>query len=609
MTSSRIVRGTKGRLFGCLGVLTIFAGVIFLYHSTRVELDEVRNSLSKCRQEQDSLAAQIQVISEYKKNLEKSLNQEKAEHRQTKEELQSRMNDEQQLRTKENLENVNKYKALQQQYKLLQSEHEDLNELLNKAKTEQTSCAESVSHLEAQLAVIHQDQSTKDAETNTLKMKFLQLEEENKLLFQKLNSYQNNLEVGLDDKDKNFGKRSSTRQTDAIGANGDTGGEPPHDVLPIAQKSSTAAQDEILQPARPAQPGLLQSALSQTSGKQSTTPQVNAEALQGQVKALPRPIPALPLPLMLSPLQQHASVEKQDFVNNGPQGVLPAPLGFGSDNQYVQQNAVPLQAPYRLHGLGHQEIPQNQGQMPPIAPVAAIAAVQNNVLQAPPDHIHDISQHSPNFNVDVHQNMNPFRNERNVVNHPEVSQHKLIHSPNVYNLNGIKAHDVLNNIYNIPKNNGAQGKHVVLVHGNQFERAANVAPYHKSGMKNIDIVPLDGDVNQHPVMDVHGGNPFVELGQHGPDAAHGKFGALPVGQQEAHQAGHYQNYQGGDYDKEDPPANNEGEEEDLDQIDYNNNEPNQAHPPHQINPGLQVPKVVHRRLVDRHQDGVMVNPR
>lgn len=60
MTSSRLVRGTKGRLFACLGVLTLFAAVIFLYHSTRVELDEVRNSLSKCHQEQDSLAAQVQ---------------------------------------------------------------------------------------------------------------------------------------------------------------------------------------------------------------------------------------------------------------------------------------------------------------------------------------------------------------------------------------------------------------------------------------------------------------------------------------------------------------------------------------------------------------------
>lgn len=61
-------------------------------------------------------------------------------------------------------------------------------------------------------------------------------------------------------------KRPSTKETDlggnALGDN-DTGNqaslhEPPHNVLPAAQKSSTAAQEEILQPARPAQPGLSQ---------------------------------------------------------------------------------------------------------------------------------------------------------------------------------------------------------------------------------------------------------------------------------------------------------------------------------------------------------------
>jgi hypothetical protein len=69
MTSSRLVRGTKGRLFACLGVLTLFAGVVFLYHSTRVELDVARNSLSKCHQEQDSLAAQVQGKSSFFKFL------------------------------------------------------------------------------------------------------------------------------------------------------------------------------------------------------------------------------------------------------------------------------------------------------------------------------------------------------------------------------------------------------------------------------------------------------------------------------------------------------------------------------------------------------------
>ncbi|XP_034254944.1 uncharacterized protein LOC117653403 isoform X5 [Thrips palmi] len=576
MTSSRLVRSTKGRLFAGLGVLTLFAGVIFLYHSTRVELDEVRNAHSKCRQEQDSLAAQVQVISEYKKNLEKSLNQEKAEHRQTKEELQSRMNDEQQLRDKENLENVNKYKALQQQYKLLQSEHEDLNELSNKAKAEQASCSEAVSRMSAQLASMRQEQLTKDTEASSLKLKFLRLEEENKALFEKLNLLQRKLDNNVNEQQgANAGtKRGSTKETipgeSALGDNG-TGSlhEPPHNVLPAAQKSSTAAQEEILQPARPAQPGLLQ------------------------------------------PVSK-----KQDFANNGPQGVLPAPLGFGSDNHYGQ-------APYRLHGLNHQEVLQNQGQMPPFAPRIPATGVQNNVLPAPPNHAHGIAQRSPSFGQALHQNMNPFQNDlsfmkQNLVDSPANAQdqHKYVQSDNGY-LNGLKAH---NSVYNLHKNIGipvdnkylaAQDVHksVFLPHDNPFRADNKAAAFHKSAIKNVNIVPLDGDVHQQSDLEVQGGNPFVELAHHNQDSAHGRNHEQPAAQLDA-QAGHY-NYHGGDYDKEDPPANNEGEDEgDVDQIDYNN-EPNQAHAPQQVlHPGHHaVPKMVHRRLADRHQDGVMVNPR
>lgn len=104
-----------------------------------------------------------------------------------------------------------------------------------------------------------------------------------------------------------------------------------------------------------------------------------------------------------------------------------------------------------------------------------------------------------------------------------------------------------------------------------------------------------------------------------------KLRAQAAGLHDAHQ-GHY-NYQGGDYDKEDPPANNEAEgensiqsfklfshiiysspllhlnyfcssDEDLDQIDYNN-EPNQANPLHQVPQGHQPPKMLHRRMAVR----------
>lgn len=54
-------------------------------------------------------------------------------------------------------------------------------------------------------------------------------------------------------------KRSSTKDTGGESGPGDGIG---NHVLPVAPRSSTVAQEEILQPARPAQPGLLQSALS-----------------------------------------------------------------------------------------------------------------------------------------------------------------------------------------------------------------------------------------------------------------------------------------------------------------------------------------------------------
>lgn len=81
------------------------------------------------------------------------------------------MNDEQQLRSKENLENLNKYKALQQQYKLLQSEHEDLSEACNKARAEQASCTKAVSHLDSQLSTLRQDLITREAEANDFKVR------------------------------------------------------------------------------------------------------------------------------------------------------------------------------------------------------------------------------------------------------------------------------------------------------------------------------------------------------------------------------------------------------------------------------------------------------
>lgn len=168
--------------------------------------------------------------------------------------------------------------------------------------------------------------------------------------------------------------------------------------------------------------------------------------------------------------------------------------------------------------------------MPPFAPVAAPAGVQNNVLPAPPNHAHGIAQRSPNFDQALHQNMNPFQSDlnfmkQNLVDPPAKDQHKYGQNDNGY-LNGLKAH---NSVYNLHKNIGvpvdnkylaAQDGHKAVFLPHQF-RADNAAAFLKSAIKNVKIVPLDGDVHQHSDLEVQGGNPFVELAHHNQDSAHG----------------------------------------------------------------------------------------
>lgn len=62
----------------------------------------------------------VSVIFEYKLRLEKSLQKEKTEHKQSKDECQNKAKQEKDDKEKELLEATNKYSALQQSYNLLQ---------------------------------------------------------------------------------------------------------------------------------------------------------------------------------------------------------------------------------------------------------------------------------------------------------------------------------------------------------------------------------------------------------------------------------------------------------------------------------------------------------
>nr|CAD7430240.1 unnamed protein product [Timema monikensis] len=173
MSSARFVRGTKSRFFLYIGAVSLIGLVVYLYHGTQVHLEDVRKTSEKCQQQQESLSAQLQVIFEYKLRLEKSLQQEKADHRQTRDDLTARVSEEKQFREKETQESMNKYTSLQQQYKILQSQHEDLSDECTKIRASHLQSIEDNAKLEAQLQALQSElkqiQSSKEKELESLK--------------------------------------------------------------------------------------------------------------------------------------------------------------------------------------------------------------------------------------------------------------------------------------------------------------------------------------------------------------------------------------------------------------------------------------------------------
>lgn len=182
MSSARMVRGTKSRFILYICAALFLCGLTYLFHNSQTQLDEAKKATAACTQQQESLSAQLQVIFEYKLRLEKSLQKEKAEHKEAKDECQKRAQEEKELRDKESLEALNKYNALQQHYKLLQSTHKDLTEECDKVRKTQLDTAEDVSKLENKVTSLRQElQQVKEANNKTVetfKIQYQSLQQE-----------------------------------------------------------------------------------------------------------------------------------------------------------------------------------------------------------------------------------------------------------------------------------------------------------------------------------------------------------------------------------------------------------------------------------------------
>ncbi|XP_015177197.1 PREDICTED: Golgi integral membrane protein 4-like [Polistes dominula] len=190
MSGSRLGRGRGGRLavYGGCGVVIIL--LVFLYRAATSEMARLRELHIQCVHQHESLAAQLQVIFEYKVRLEKSLAEEKSSNAMAKQELQQRASREKSLRDKDSMEAMQRFKSLQQSYKILQTDHRDLEE---ECKKQEAHAYEEKNRLESmQESVIKRIVENKDKiiseKENTLerfKNKYFDLETEKETLEEK----------------------------------------------------------------------------------------------------------------------------------------------------------------------------------------------------------------------------------------------------------------------------------------------------------------------------------------------------------------------------------------------------------------------------------------
>ncbi|XP_018371422.1 PREDICTED: Golgi integral membrane protein 4-like isoform X4 [Trachymyrmex cornetzi] len=193
MSGSRLGRGRGGRLalYGGCAVAVILTMIV--YRNTISEMTRLQEMQVQCLHQQESLAAQLQVIFEYKVRLEKSLAEEKSSNAAVKQELQQRASREKSLRDKDSIEAMQRFNSLQQTYKLLQTEHQDLQE---ECKKREKQTLDETSRLESTLqdlrARIRQAQEDKSKALEHLKTKYLEIIDEKTRLQEKYNELINN---------------------------------------------------------------------------------------------------------------------------------------------------------------------------------------------------------------------------------------------------------------------------------------------------------------------------------------------------------------------------------------------------------------------------------
>ncbi|XP_011633963.1 Golgi integral membrane protein 4 [Pogonomyrmex barbatus] len=195
MSGSRFGRGRNGRLiFYGICVIAILVAMLVCHFITS-EMARLREMHVQCLHQQESLAAQLQVIFEYKVRLEKSLAEEKSSNAAVKQELQQRASREKSMRDKDSMEALARFNSLQQAYNILQSEHQDLQE---ECKKRETQAQNEYNKLQVTLhglrVRIQHAEEDKTHALEELKTKYLETDNEKTKLQEKYNELLQNRE-------------------------------------------------------------------------------------------------------------------------------------------------------------------------------------------------------------------------------------------------------------------------------------------------------------------------------------------------------------------------------------------------------------------------------
>jgi len=206
-----------------------------------------------------TLLQKIERLEVQNEAFSKQVEAEKHEHHQrliaerdlyerTKKELNQREREIKEIHNKENLDASLRFNSLQQQYKILRTQHDDLEHHCEKAKkdlaTENDGLKSQLNKVQQQLSKSKESRSSpaEHQELLQLKYKTYQLEQENKELLRKLNIFDKGQKTPFDPKptiEKSFKEQIPVESQNVL-----------QQPFPEISKSSTTAKENLVTPSR-----------------------------------------------------------------------------------------------------------------------------------------------------------------------------------------------------------------------------------------------------------------------------------------------------------------------------------------------------------------------